>query len=230
MMRSIRCPRAGACLFGALALSCGLGLAATGTDKDRIPFPAKTEHEGRIWRYDPVFKDEEVYLEADLDGDGEDETVIAYVAAYTPPSEGREEEEGPRIFEIPKKTAPVLKAYGAFYKIFDRDAGGHWKCVRTLRGLDQAGDVRTVRLAEDAPPGLLIISGAGETYKDIRLYQWREGGYRLLDSLETREPFSVHASPVFHIRQGARLFVWDPGKGRLVPRTANDPSAKIFLQ
>ena len=88
--------------------------------------------------------------------------------------------------------------------------------MRTLTGLEHPGEVRAVALADGDPPGLLIVSGGGEKYKDISLYQWQEGGYRLLDNHGTSHPLSVHAEPVLRILEGDAVFVWDPERKRLV--------------
>jgi len=169
----------------------GIGAADRGrceqVPQDAITAPSKTWHEGRNWTYDPVWKDEEVRLISDLDQDGEEEVVIGYVGSYKPP---REKKEGPRMFTIPKEEIPVIE-HRVFYKVYDRDAGGHWECVRTLTGLEHPGEARAVTLADDGPPGLLIISGGGERYTSISLYRWQEGGYRLLDNMGVTQPFTV---------------------------------------
>ncbi|MGE5280201.1 MAG: hypothetical protein ACM3L6_05625 [Deltaproteobacteria bacterium] len=183
--------------------------AARGQEEQKIEFPAKTWHEGQTWHRDPAFRDEEIYREADLDADGEKEVVLGYVGSYKPPSED-EKEEGPRMFELPKQAPPTVVEHRVFYKIFDRDAGGHWECVRTLTGLEHPGEVHVVTLAPGAPAGLLIVSGGGAAYKEIDLYQWQEGGYRLKDSRGTREPVSVETSPELRLRLGDRLLAWDP--------------------
>ncbi len=195
---------------------------------DKIAAPVKTWYEGRAWRYDPAWKDEEIHLEADLDQDGEDEVVIGYVGCYRPPTE---REEGPRMFEIPKKEIPIIENR-IFYKIYDRDPGGHWECVRTLTGLDRPGEVHVVWLDRGEAPGLLIISPGGKTYRDISLYQWREGGYRLLDTLDISQPFSIGNQPVFHIKiPGERTIIsWDPEKKKMLKRSLSDPEMKIFWQ
>ncbi len=208
---------------GLLILTAFLGVCAAGAapaeeaPEDAISAPPKTWHEGRNWTHDPVWKDEEIYLEADLDQDGEEEVVIGYVGFYKPP---RKESEGPRMFELPKKEIPIIE-HRVFYKIFDKDAGGHWECVRTLTGLERPGKVHIVKLPESDTPGLLIISGGGEKYKDISLYRWQEGGYRLLDNHGTSQTLSVHAEPALRIQEGDAVFVWDPEKKRLTKDQKN---------
>ncbi len=217
-----------AVLLGVPAGSLGAVESAQEAPGDKIVVPVKTWHEGRDWRHDPAWQDEEVHLEADLDQDGEDEVVIGYVGYYRPPAERK---EGPRMFEIPKKEIPIIENR-IFYKIYDKDAGGHWECVRTLTGLERPGEVHAVPLDRGEAPGLLIISPGGETYRDISLYQWREGGYRLLDTLGLSQPFSIGESPVFHIKiPGEQTIVfWDPEKKKMLKRSLHDPDMKIFWQ
>jgi len=150
----------------------GAGRGEEGPER-AVTAPVKTWHEDRNWVYDRTWKDKDIYLEADLDLDGEEEVVIGYVGFYKPPKE--RQEEGPRMFTLPKKEIPIIENR-VFYKIYDRDAGGHWQCVRTLTGLESPGEVLVVNLPDAGTPGLLILSGGGEKYKDISLYRWQEGG------------------------------------------------------
>jgi len=180
------------------AAVCG-NAAAAETPEHPVTIPFKTWYEGRTWRADPTDQEENLYLEADFDGDNETEVVIGYVGSYKPPIEV-EKEEGPKMFEGTPKTKdiPIIERR-VFYKIYDRDAGGQWTCVRTLKGLEHPGEAHAVPIQPDGLPGLLIISPGGENYRDISLYQWREGGYRLLDNIGIAQPFTVHKDPVFYI-------------------------------
>jgi len=210
----------------------GIGAAAAGRNEevpaDAIAVPRKTWYEGCDWTYDPAFQDGATYLEADLDGDPEDEVVIGYVATYKPP---RERTQGPRMFEIPQKQIPVIERR-VFYKIYDRDAGGHWQCVHTSTGLEEPGKVLAYQLDPGEPTGLLIISTAGKTYLDIRLHQWREGGYRLLASTGISEPYAFSTrNPAMILLPGTEsVLFWSRKENKFVRHRVPPASWKFLWQ
>jgi len=222
--------RAAGCLL--LISFLGTGAAAAAHNKEVpegiLAIPQETWHEGRNWIYDPAFEETDTYLEADLDEDPEEEAVIGYIASYKPP---REHREGPRMFEIPKKEIPVIE-HRVFYRIYDRDAGGHWQCVHTLTGLEQPGKVFAVKLVPGKPKGLLIMSTAGKTYLDIRLYQWREGGYRLLGSTTSSEPyaFTKGNSAVVMYPETESILFWNNTRGKFIKQRVLPVHWKILWQ
>lgn len=198
-------------------LLCALFLAgplAYGQTPDRkVAPPKQIDHDERTLKYNSAWQDEETYLEADLDDDPEKEIIISFVATYKPPAEPLDE-KGPSY--MPKKRElPILQNY-AFTQIYDMDPGGHYKLVKTFSGMDRLGKVEILALSESGPKALALFSPGGERYVDLSIYQWHEGGYRLLFNKGSSDGIEVDAKekPVT-IRAGKNrdIAVWDTDCG-----------------
>jgi len=231
-MRHLHRSLINAWILSTFLLSCSHSLMAAETEEGRIAYPPKTRYDGRDWIRDTAWQDEEIYVEANLDEDEEKEVVIGYVGFFKP---RRERKEGPQMFKIPQRDIAVIETR-VFYKIFDRDAGGHWECVRTLTGLEHPGEIHIVGLPEGDTPGLLIISGGGKIYKDISLYQWHEGGYRFLGNTGVPSQVKVHKknhSFCLEIQNSNSnkkcVLLWDGPKRRLFEKCLPESEFQNFL-
>ncbi len=145
----------------------------------KVKPPKKITYGDKILTLNPAWQNKEVYLEANLDNDPNTEIIIGFVATYEPRSQVDLDEE--RITYVPptKKEIPIIQNY-AFYQIYDKGPDGYFKLVKTIPGMDQLGKVEIVKLDEKNPNTIAIFSPGGEHYLDLSLYQWKEGGYRLI--------------------------------------------------
>jgi hypothetical protein len=174
----------------------------------KVTPPGKIEYNDKILTYNPVWKDQETYLEADLDNDADKEVIISFVASYKPLS-GVVSDRGPETFSAPKKEIPLIENY-SFYQIYDLGPDGHYQLVKTITGMDQLGKVEIITLDKNKPKAVVFLSPGGEHYIDLSVYQWKEGGYRLIFNRGSNQEieFDPNQSPVT-LRIGEETFGWD---------------------
>lgn len=196
--------------------------AAQETKERKVTPPKWMEYDEKVLRYDPSWQDKEIYIEANIDDDPEEEVIIGFVAFYKP----EEKNKDVVPFTVPEKVLIPLEYY-VFYQIYDSGIDGHYKLVKSLSGMDRLGKIEIFKVAKDSPPVLAILSPGGESYTDLCVYQWREGGYRLLLSEGTSQAVTIDASklpPVIQI--GPDAFLWKDGFKKEGERTKNKVDKK----
>ncbi len=144
-----------------------------------VRFPQKIDHDDKTLTRNPSWKDKEIYLQANLDDDPDQEIVIGFIATYKPTDDLDLREDKIPYQPANKKYIPIIQNY-AFYQIYDKGPDGYYKLVKTISGMDRPGRVEVVRLDEENPSALVVFGPGGERYMDLSIYQWREGGYRLI--------------------------------------------------
>jgi hypothetical protein len=192
----------------------------------KVLAPKKIEYDERLLTYNPSWKNEEVYLETNLDDDPATEIIIGFVAMYvTEPAQPKEEKI---LFTVPKKELLPITNY-VFYQIYDLGADKTYRLTKTFTGMDRPGRVAVVPLKEGQPPVIIFDSPGGERYHDVTVYQWREGGYRQLFNQGTSHDVAIVTQPGEpRIVLGEETFIWDTGKQRFekiqTAPTENDTS------
>ncbi len=179
----------------------------------KIEPPKKIEYEGTLLSYNPSWKDEEAYLETNLDEDPEPEVVISFVAMYV--TESKKTREDPKPFTIiaEKELLPVYNY--VFYQIYDLGPDKNYKLTRTFTGMDRPGQVYVMPLEKEKPPAVIFVSPGGTHYKDIVAYRWQEGGYRQIFEHGTSADVTVVTTPgKAEIILGKDVYVWKAEKGR----------------
>ena len=182
--------------------------------ENRKALPPRTlEYENKTFKILPVWKDSSIYLEADLDDEPGNEVIIGFIATYKPESEDNEEDKVP--FAPPKKREIIPVENHAFYQLYKKMLDGRFHAVKTISGMDQLGKVELIRLDEQGHKALAIFSLGGEHYTDLSIYQWKNGGYRLVFNFGGSQAISIDAEkkPAI-IRIGAygdkeKTFIWD---------------------
>ena len=77
--------------------------------------------------------------------------------------------------------------------------------------MDRLGKVEIFSLGKNKPNVLAFLSPGGEHYTDISIYQWDQGGYRLIFNQGTDQEIVIdkkETPAVLHI--GAQILSWDP--------------------
>jgi hypothetical protein len=175
----------------------------------KVTPPKQIDHDERTLNYNLAWQDEETYCEADLDDDPENEIIISFVATYKPKIEPLEDKK--QTYLPPKKELPILQNY-AFTQIYDRDAGGHYKLVKTFTGMDRLGKVEILNLNDKGPKAIALFSPGGERYVDLSIYQWHEGGYRLLFNKGSSDGIEVDSKEkpvVIRIGKNQDITIWN---------------------
>lgn len=176
-------------LSGLLALNaCALfAFAQTPENPEhKVNPPSKIEYDGEKLFYNPAWKENEIYIEANLDDDPEKEVLIGFVATYTPTTDNALGSDGGsaalssyeqknKLNE--KETVEPIQNH-AFYQIYKKGPGGSYDLIKTIAGMDQIGKVEILQLDDNKPVAIAVLSPGGEHYLDLSIYQWRDGGYR----------------------------------------------------
>ncbi len=144
-----------------------------------VTAPKRIERDGQQLLYNPSWKDKEIYIETNLDDDPENEIIIGFVAGYKEEIEPQKEDDIERTYFQKQKEIPLIQNF-AFYQIYDKMPGGYFKNIKTINGMDRLGKIEIVKLNEEDPPAIFILSPGGENYLDLSVYQWRNGGYTLI--------------------------------------------------
>ncbi|MFA5038784.1 MAG: hypothetical protein WC732_03800 [Candidatus Omnitrophota bacterium] len=175
----------------------------------QIQPPKKIEYDGLLLAYNPAWKDEETYVEANLDNDPEPEIVISFVAFYKTEPEKKERETA--IF-VPEKQE-LLPVYNyVFYQIYDLGPDKKYALTKTLTGMDRPGQIQLFQPEQEKPPAIVFISPGGAHYKDVLVLRWQEGGYRHIFNQDTRGEVEVGPAG---IRLGEQLYIWNARTGNL---------------
>ena len=77
--------------------------------------------------------------------------------------------------------------------------------------MDRLGKVEVFSLDKNKPNAIAILSPGGERYTDLSIYQWSQGGYRLIFNQGTDQEIVIdkkEAPAVLHI--GTEILSWDP--------------------
>lgn len=181
----------------------------------KIEPPKKIDYDGLLLSYNPSWKNEETYLETNLDGDPEPEVIISFVAMYV--TEPKKEKEDPKPFTVAEKELLPVYNY-VFYQIYDMGPDKNYRLARTFTGMDRPGQVYVAPLEEGKPPAVIFVSPGGTHYKDIIVYRWQEGGYRQLFDHGTGGDVTVITTPGKpRIILDKNTYVWQADKGRFEP-------------
>lgn len=181
----------------------------------KIEPPKKIDYDGLLLSYNPSWKSEETYLEANLDDDPEPEIIISFVAMYV--TESKKTREEPKPFTVAEKELLPVYNY-VFYQIYDMGPDKNYRLARTFTGMDRPGQVYIVPLEENKPPAVIFVSPGGTHYKDIIVYRWQEGGYRQLFDHGTGGDVTVITTPGKpRIVLDKKTYAWRAEKGRFEP-------------
>lgn len=203
-------------------------LSAAGEPTKKITPPRRIEYDGKILRYNPAWKDKEIYMETNLDAAPGDEILISFIATYAPQSELVREKEGDPL-TLEKKELPILENY-AFYQIYTKGAGSHWALTKTIHGMDQLGEVKTATLDKNKPKAIIFLNPGGENYTDLSVYQWRQGGYRLLFNTGSSRGITINAQETpltIRLAQNSpqeEIWQWESGSDQFQKKISVDKS------
>lgn len=193
-------------LFFSFAFCC-LVLPVCAALAQQVTPPKKIEYDGMELTYNPAWRDQETYLEADLDNDPENEIIISFVSMYKTEPERKEEKNVPYVREK-KELLPIYNY--VFYQIYDFGPDKNYAPVRTYTGMDRPGSVIIFPVEEEKTPAIAFISPGGDTYKEIRVIQWQDGGYRQILSADTRGEVTIDPEKFpGEIITKEEKYVWD---------------------
>jgi len=203
-------------LLISLAFVIALGRYAYAQSKEnpKVLPPHTLEYDNKTFRTLPGWKDSDIYLEANLDDEPGYEVILGFIATYKPESQ-EEENEDKVPFAIPKKREIVPVENHAFYQIYKKTLDGNFRAIKTISGMDQLGRVEIISLDAQGHKALAIFGPGGEHYTDLSIYQWKEGGYRLVFNEGSSQAITINAGqkPAV-IRIGAsgdkeKAFIWN---------------------
>lgn len=178
-------------LFISLAFVIALGRYAYALEKEKEVVPPRTlEYDNKIFKTLAAWKDSSIYLEADLDDEPGNEVILGFIATYKPESE---EEEDKVPFALPKKKEIVPVENHAFYQIYKKTLDGRFHAVKTISGMDQLGKVEVISLDAQGHKALAVFGLGGEHYTDLSIYQWKDGGYRLVFNEGSSQAITIDA-------------------------------------
>jgi len=181
----------------------------------KVAPPKKIEYDGWLLSYNPSWKNEETYLETNLDDDPEPEIIISFVAMYV--TEPKKSKEEPKPFSVAEKELLPVYNY-VFYQIYDMGPDKNYRLARTLTGMDRLGQVYVAPVEKTKPPVIIFVNPGGTHYKDITAYRWQEGGYRqVFDHGTSGEATIVTAPGEPRIILEKDTYVWQAEKGRFEP-------------
>lgn len=190
-------------LLSNLPLAAGASAEKKGMVREKkIAPPKKIESDGKIFVYAPAQDKDFPYLEANLDQDRENEIIVGFMSIHKIEEKKNEREGTPPFLPPEKDKKPVNIEYRAFYQIYDAGPGGHLILIKTISGMDGIGEIHLLRLEENMSPAVAFISPGGERYKDISIYRWQEGGFRLLFNRGTSCGIEVKPEPPVEVRVG----------------------------
>lgn len=178
--------------------------------KKKIEPPQKIEYEGDLLSYNPSWKNKEIYLEANLENNPQPEIIIGFVATYKPPVSAKKREDIEQSYLPQKKEIAILQNH-AFYQVYHKGAGGRYELSKIFSGMDRLGEVKIIALGEKGPNAIALLSPGGENYLELEIYQWKDGGYRLLFNRGSSHGIEIDSrkNPVL-IRIGEETFSWSP--------------------
>ena len=77
--------------------------------------------------------------------------------------------------------------------------------------MDRLGKVEIFSLDKNKPNAIAILSPGGEHYTDLSIYQWSQGGYRLIFNQGTNQEIMIDKKEIPAVlRIGTQIFSWDP--------------------
>ena len=201
-------------LFISLASVISLGSLAYAQSKEKeVMPPRRLEYDNKTFKTLPAWKDSSIYLEANLDDEPGNEVILGFIATYKPESEEPEEDKVPFALQKKKEIVPVENH--AFYQIYKKTLDGRFHAVKTISGMDQLGKMEVIGLDAQGHKALAIFGLGGEHYTDLSIYQWKNGGYRLVFNEGSSLVITIDAQqkPAV-IRIGAsgdkeKTFIWD---------------------
>lgn len=199
-----------AAFFGACA-----PLAAFAENK--VQPPKKIEHDGLILIHNTAWQDQEAYIETDLDGDPDKEILITFISTYKPKKEAQDKESSDYDIQSRKfkEEIPIIQNY-AFAQVYDKKANGFFECVKTFSGMDRPARVEIKTLDGYSAPALFIFSPGGERYTDFSVYQWENGGFRLIFNIGSANGISLEAEKgrtLVHVGK-EETYAWNPAEKR----------------
>lgn len=200
-----------------------LPLKATAEEEKKVTAPKKISCDGRTLIYNPSWYDKETYLETNLDDDAEQEIIISFVATHKPRPENKTEGTNPAYLPRKASNETIISQNYVFYQIYDKGPDGYYHLIKTLRGMDKLGHVEILEVVK-GKTAFAIFDEGGERYQDLSVYQWKEGGYRLLFNKGTSCGIEIDPKKIpLVIRIGKQcknekpieweVFAWDENKG-----------------
>jgi hypothetical protein len=187
--------------------------------------PNQIEYDNVLLEYNKAWKDKEIYLEINLDNDNEKEILISFVSTYYPytSNELKSDGEAESVKKQNEQLQPIENH--AFYQIYDKGSQGDYKLVKTFSGMDQLGRIEIFSLAQGKPPAIAILNPCGANSTDLSIYQYQEGGYRMLFNetssseirVETQEnPIAIYIGTP---ESSGSVFVWNATKESFEQKT-----------
>ncbi len=185
----------------------------------KIEPPKRIEYDGLILKYNPSWKDREIYMEENLDKDPEKEIIIGFMAGHKEIKENEEVEDSKELILKPlaeKDDISIIQNY-SFYQIYDKRPSGYYEPVKTINGMDRLGSIKVLRIEKEEPPMIFVLSPGGENYLDLSIYQWKEGGYTLIFNKGTSgkidcDPDALPPSFKIEDNKGLEIFTWNNQK------------------
>ena len=195
-------------------------LAQAQTETRKVTPPRKIEYEDKTLTYNPTWKDQETYIEANIDSDTDKEIIISFVASYKPVKDVVSD-KAQTPFSVPKEEIPLIENH-SFYQIYDLGLNGHYELIKTMTGMDRLGQVEIFSLDKNKPNAIAILSPGGERYTDLSIYQWSQGGYRLIFNQGTNQKIMIDKKEipaVLHI--GPQILSWNASTNTFKPLDKN---------
>lgn len=199
------------------------------SSNNKIIPPEQIEHDHALLKYNKTWKDKELYLETNLDDDSEKEILISFVATYYPYTANELKSDG-KTAEIEKESQTLPIENHAFYQIYDKGSRDDYKLVKTFTGMDQLGRIEIFSLVKGKPPAIAIFNPCGANSTDLAIYQYQEGGYRLIfnetSSMEIRINsqdnailITIGSVDAKYPESTCSMFIWDAKKENFVSKT-----------
>lgn len=182
----------------------------------KITAPGKIEYDNKIYKYNPAWQNQEIYLEANLDDEPNNEVIIGFISTYRPDPIGIDET---RSSASKGKKGPGPSLNHAFYQIYKKGFDEKYHAIKTISGMDRPGRAEIINLGNKETPLLVFFSPGGEHYTDLMIYRWQKGGYRLLFNensskdifLDTQKyPITLR---ILADKKPEKIFIWNQEKG-----------------
>jgi|GEM_PF-986162 len=198
---------------------------------NKVTPPDQIEYDGTLLKYNRTWKDKEIYLEVNLDDDNEKEVLISFVGTYYPYTSNELKSDG-EAEKVKKHNEQILPIENhSFYQIYDKGSRDDYKLVKTFNGMDQLGRIEIFSLTQGKPPAIAVFNPCGANSTDLSIYQYREGGYRLLfnetsssqiriDSQEDPVTITIGAIDEKNPASSNSVFIWDTQKESFVLKTS----------
>ncbi len=161
---------------------CVCAMTASAVEKKSL-IPQKFTYKNSQYQYDPYWRDEEIWLEANLDSDGEKEVIVAFGA-------------------IAQNSSDIQRGY--FWQIYDKK-GKNYQVVKTGRAGNYPCNILVYDLDNDGSNEVIVYGKSSIDINNIYVYQWNSNRFKriyghstiygIFVNLTSKKPFIEIGAP-----------------------------------